>query len=323
MKNSRKGLKSSSIGLLIFIIGGFFCMANEVTLARTYDLYVEAQAAAGGDGSQARPYNSIGKALSQTKEDQIVFVKNGLYQEQIVIPRQVEVLGEDEKRVIIDGGDGADKGDTVYMNHKTKLKNVTVKGGYVGIRVPKRAGVKVDNVTIKKAKKDGVYLEGDKKTRRKDRYERDFEDCKIIDNGAKGMYVKKSQFSIEESEIEDNEEEGIDLRKYVKGRIEDNEFDDNGESHIETKIDKIKLKIKDNNFEDGDRSAIALQSYQGSGGYIYLKDNKIKDNKHYGIKCKRMSNGPAGGWASKLMMIGNKFASNDKGDFSKRCKIDR
>jgi nitrous oxidase accessory protein NosD len=307
-----------------FKCGGLFFLATIFSLfifsqraqARSYDLFVDASNTGTEDGSEANPYNTISEALNQAVVDNKISVKEGTYIEDIVIPREVDVYGEKEKGVIINGGTS---GTTVTMNHKTKLKNVTVDGGEMGIKVLEEAGVDIDNVTVKNAGKYGILLEGNHKTRDYDeRYERLIEDCKIEDNN-KGIYIRRSNAVIIDSEVKDNDEEGIDMRKGVKAKIKDNEIEDNGENNIEFKVDDVKLKIKDNDLKDSDGSGISAQSYQKEKGRVLIEDNKIKDNDNYGLRCSVQKHNPVGGWASIFTFIENIFSGNDKGDFSSRC----
>ncbi|MEA3273278.1 MAG: right-handed parallel beta-helix repeat-containing protein [Patescibacteria group bacterium] len=316
MKNRKRVLEHQ--GLFLLAISICLLMFSSNTHARTYDIYVDASNTGTEDGSADNPYNTITEALAGASENDKILIKNGTYTEHIEIPRNVDVYGEDKKGVIIDGDS---TGTTVKMNHKSKLKKVTVKGGNTGIKVPEKAGVKIIEVKVKKADHDGIVLEGSSRTRKKDRYEREIRECSIKDNGDKGIYIKKSQVIIEDSKIYDNEEEGIDMRKSVKVTIEDNIIKNNGESNIEFKIDDVDLEIIDNKIKKSDRSGISAQSYQGTKGVISIFGNSIKDNDHYGLRCSIQNHAPVGGWSGQLFLGGNTFDDNTKGQFSSACRF--
>jgi len=289
-----------------------------VIYARSYDLYVDVDNTTGvEDGTNANPYNTITEALAVASEGDKILVREGTYTERIVIPRDVEVYGEDKNDTIIDG---ENTGTTVYMNHKSRLQKITVEGGNYGIKVPKKAGVKIKKVKQKKADKDGIYMLGSKSTRSKDKYERIVEDCTIKDNDAKGMYIKRSIVTIEDSKIEDNDEEGIDIRKEVKAKIKNNEITDNGEGNIEFKSDKANLKISKNDIKGAGSSGIAAQSYSGDSGTAKIYDNKIKNSDHYGLRCaimKKSDKLPP--WKDMLFLWDNSFSNNTKGNISAEC----
>ena len=314
MENKKRVLKRQ--GLLLLIVPLCLLMFLPEAQARSYDIYVDADNTGTEDGSSSNPYNTITEALAVASEGDAILVKNGTYAEHITIPRDVEVYGEDKSDVIIDGDT---TGTTVKMNHKSKLKKVTIEGGNTGIKVPEKAGVKIIKVKVKKADHDGIILEGSSKTRKKDRYEREISECTIKDNGEKGIYIKKSQVVIEDSKIIDNGEEGIDIRKSVKATIENNSIENNEESNIEFKIDDVDLEISDNKIKKSDCSGISAQSYQGTKGVISIFDNSIKSNDHYGLRCSIQKHVPVGGWGNQLFLSGNTFSSNDKGNTSSLC----
>jgi len=284
--------------------------------ARTYDIYVDIDNDTGTeDGTSANPYNTITEALAVASEGDKILVKEGTYEENIEIPRDVEVYGEDKSDTIIDGGSS---GNTVYMNHKSRLQKLTVTGGNYGIKVPKKAGVKIKKVKVKDAEKNGIYMLGSDKTAEKDRYERVIEDCTIKDND-KGMYIKRSRIVIEDSKIYDNDEEGIDLRKGVKGKIKNNEIYDNGEGNIEFKINDANLKISKNDIDDAGSSGIAVQSYSEDKGKARIYNNEVKGNDHYALRCTVQKAKLSAPWSDMLFLWDNEMSGNGKGNISSEC----
>ncbi|MBU2025754.1 right-handed parallel beta-helix repeat-containing protein [Patescibacteria group bacterium] len=317
----KPGIKKEKLILGSAAVFLFSLAATLNVQAAEYNLYVDDSNTTGTeDGTSDHPYNTITEALNAAQAGNTIFINNGTYSENIEVPREVELYGENRSNVVIDGGNGDDQGITVKLNHKTKLKKLTIQGGYTGVKVPEKAGVTLNKVTIKDAKNDGVILEGSGATRKNDKYEREFKDCDIEDNGARGMHIYKSRVVIDDSEVTDNEEEGVDLRKGVKATIKGSTIKGNDEGNIEFKIDKVSLKIKNNKISNAGSSGLAAQSYQGIGGKIFITDNKIKNNKKYGLRCAVEHKKPrGGGWGSKIFLSGNSFSSNKKGNISPVC----
>ena len=155
----KRGVKLFELFSLVLLASLF---TVNVAIAREYDLYVDADNDTGTeDGTEDHPYNTITEALAVAQADDYVLIKDGTYEEDITVPREVNVYGESKSGVIIDGGSS---GTTVTLNHKAKLKKVTVKGGATGIEVPVEAGVKIEDVKVKDVEGDGIFLDGNSKT---------------------------------------------------------------------------------------------------------------------------------------------------------------
>jgi len=295
----------------------------------TYDVYVDVDNDSGTeDGSEAHPYDTISEgiaeALTNDEDDRKVFVANGEYREQVKIEESVDLYGESKSKTIIYGKD--DDNDefsyAVKMKHKTKIKNFKIKYGKTGILVDEDSRAKIEDCKIKDFDEIGIeVLRAD----RNDKRLLTVEDCEIYDGDGKAMYIRKRKIFIKDNEIYDNEEEGIDLRSKVKGKIYDNEIYDNGESGIELEMRKVKLKIKDNKIKDNSASGITAQ-YRGNNEtakYVLVEDNKIKDNSDFGLRCSRPQGGtpPIDYFSSPIMLLDNVFENNDAGTFSQMCRM--
>jgi parallel beta-helix repeat protein len=117
--------------------------------------YVEAAAAAGGDGSSSRPFNSITRAIAAAQSGDVIFVRAGVYspsktQEQIPIGSQgigtnglrsnVTLLGAGAATTIIDG------------------ESYTRSDGNGNAVVIPASGVRMAGFTVRKAAQVGIYV---------------------------------------------------------------------------------------------------------------------------------------------------------------------
>ncbi|MEA2007153.1 MAG: right-handed parallel beta-helix repeat-containing protein [Patescibacteria group bacterium] len=299
-----------------------------VVLGRSYDIYVDASNDSGTeDGTSANPYNTISEGISAAllndEDGREVYVANGEYQEQVHVEEDVELFGEDRSNTIIIGRDRDDDDFSyaVKMEHGTKIEDFTVKYGNTGILVEEDSRATIEHCKIKSFDKIGVeVLSADRNNKKIFT----MEDCKIYKGDGKAMYIRKRKIDIRDNKIYDNEEEGIDLRSKVKGKIYDNEIYDNGESGIEFEMRKTKLKIKGNKIKSNDSSAITAQ-YRGKneGGEVLIEDNKLKKNDEFALSC----NNPQGGvppvyyFSSSITMLENALSKNDSGSYAPMCQF--
>lgn len=79
-----------------------------------YDLYVNDDFSAGTDGWDETHFNSIQSAINKCQQNDSIYVYSGLYSENIIIEKYVELYGEDVQSTIIVGLD--DSKDIIYIN---------------------------------------------------------------------------------------------------------------------------------------------------------------------------------------------------------------
>jgi parallel beta-helix repeat protein len=146
----------------------------------------------------------------------------------------------------------------------------------------------------------------------------------ISKNEGKGFYLKKRTVLIEKNEVENNDEEGIDIRSGVKGSIKKNTITKNGESGIELVVGKTDLKISNNKIKSNGASGISNQFYKDSKktGDIKLEKNSIQKNDNYGLQCATPSGGDPSSnyWTKSINLIKNIFSGNGK-SMAKSCKF--
>ena len=96
-------------------------------------LYVDPGAAAGGDGSAARPFQRIGDAVAGAAADAIVAIRPGKYVENIVLRKPISLVGACAERVTIEGP----RTDIAAIEVRTraKLSGLAISGSERGIVV--------------------------------------------------------------------------------------------------------------------------------------------------------------------------------------------
>lgn len=290
------------ITLHVFVCIG--SLSDPVFAYASEKCYVDEDADDDGDGSSDEPYEDIEKALDEDCDT--IVVAKGTYKDDITISTGVRVEGKSREDVVISG--------KVTMKDGATLESCTVSGR--GITVADGADADVSNVRIKGAK-IGIETTGSGKIT--------VDGCMIHDNG-KGLYIQKGKsVKITDTDISDNDEEGLDIRSDVSGTISDNTMENNGESGIEVILGKADLLITDNKIKKNGASGIATQYYKGTGksGAVKIKGNTIEQNKKNGIDCNTPSGGNPGKefWDATLNMSSNKVSGNKDGDFAPECSL--
>lgn len=250
-------------------------------------------------------YKSIAKALEKGCKN--IRVREGTYADTVTIGKDVQVRGDSRKAVKVTGG--------VVLQQGAQLRDVTVAGSG-GITAEKGAHVRVINTTITGAK-IGVMAAGGGAVY--------LDNVSIRDSG-KGMYMQfGTKVTIKKCTVEDNKEEGIDLRANTDGSITGCTIVGNGESGIEVILGRSNLTISGNTIKKNKSSGIATQFYPEAKkeGDVRITKNTITGNSHYAINCKKPSGGKshAGYWDNSLTMTGNTMSGNKHGDFSDACKL--
>ncbi|EKE25793.1 MAG: hypothetical protein ACD_5C00032G0001 [uncultured bacterium] len=302
-----------------FMIGAFSLVS--VSEAYAYDLYVDKDSSSSTeDGTQGNPYKTISaavlKAESNLSGQRSIYISNGTYTESFEINEEMSLTGESKNLTIINGHG---KSKTVDIEATSTISNLTIMEGYVGIYVNAGAGATIKKCKILKTEKMGVEIESSSTS---DSEKVTISGSDISKGEGKGFYIKKRRILIEDNDIEDNEEEGIDIRSGVKGKIKKNTIAKNGESGIELIVGKSDLKITGNKIKSNSASGIANQFYKDSKklGEVLIEKNKISKNDSYGVRCSAPSGGnvPKNYWIKSIDLVRNIFSGNDN-IFAKRC----
>lgn len=296
------------IAVLAVVAAGFLSVPAPRILAASYDYYVEK--GSDGDGSSDDPFGSIGDALTELRDEggDSVYVREGEYAESFTIPDDVSVVGEGKGDVTVSG--------TVRMEDDTELRDLTVTGG--GIVALDGADVEIVDVRVEDTYDIGINAE-------KGKGSVVVRDC-VIEHGRKGLYIQAGRtIRMNGTKVEENEEEGLDIRENVSGVVEGSVFHENGESGIEVILGSAELVIRNNRITDNGSSGIATQYVPVSvkTGDVRIDGNVLQGNDNYGIDCRIPQGGPDSGsyFLNSLVVSGNDVAGNGKGDIASRCRV--
>jgi len=292
-------------GLALLFSFGFLAIKAD---AKDYDIYVDADAGSGGDGSDDDPYNTLEKAIDEADSEDDIYIDNGDYDEDLVIDKRVQLFGEDVKDVVIKG--------KIEIKDNVEAQDLTIDGNVV---VKSGADIIFDNLIIKDAPKIAV-----------DAYPGNGEivikNSTIKNSGTKGVYAQKGRdVIISGCNVYGSEEEGLDLRSNVDGVVSGNNVYDNGESGLEFLVSDSGLQVKNNTFKNNGSNGIAAQYYEDydEKGEILISGNTITGNDKYGLDCNRPQGGDpeADYWSNSITVEDNTISGNDDGSISKDCGL--
>lgn len=264
-------------------------------LTQAYDAYVDKNNTTGmEDGTESAPFDTIGEAIELVSQNiesaRKIWVAAGEYQEQVELIAGTEIFGAGDDKTVILGRNASGKNLnwTIKMGNDSRLKDLGIKYGKQGVLVVSGSSVEIEDCRIYKSQENGIYVE--KAKSKKEKFV--LKDSKVYDSEKRGLYIYKKKIEIEDNEIYNNEEEGIDLRASVDGNIENNKIYDNRESGIEMELRNSNLKIKKNKIYSNNTNGINFQ-YRGKNkaGKVKMESNKVYKNKNYGLRCSK----PAGG----------------------------
>lgn len=304
MKKNKILFSFLSLALLFFVISN--------VKSAGYDFYVNKDYEGEEKGTSENPFKTIEKALEKAQEKSKILVKNGTYEEQLVLKNGIEIYGEEKSKTIIKGKNGS----TIRGNDNNVIKNITILGGSSGIVFEKKG--KIQNCIIKNVRKNAIEaLAGNS--------ELEITNSQITGSG-KGAYIQSGRFvTIEKNKFFKNREEGIDLREKIKGTIHNNQIFENGEGGIEIIVGSSDVSIKNNLIKKNKSSGIATQFYSHAKktGTIEIKNNTIANNGNYGIVCKAPSGGNPSKdyWNNSIEVTENNIERNKLKSISSSCKI--
>ncbi|GBE16354.1 hypothetical protein BMS3Abin15_00168 [bacterium BMS3Abin15] len=241
--------------------------------------------------------------------DKKVYIKRGVYNENVNVKGGMQLIGKDRNGVVISG--------KVTLGNGSKLSKITISKG--SIEIKNGASVIISNVVIKNAHRNAIETIGIGKLI--------LRDSKIYNSGGKGMYIQYGKdVEITGNEIYSNSEEGIDIRSNVDGVISGNDIHDNGEGGIEVILGGSELSISGNTIKSNKASGIAAQYYEiASGlGAVKIKNNKITKNGGYGLTCGLPSGAKqfvATYWRNSIELQENTFSENHGGNINGECYI--
>lgn len=311
LKNLKK-LKNSGVILLAIL----FIIPAISLASKTKEIFVDDDAGSKQDGSYDHPYKTISKALKEADGKTKIIVKRGTYIENIVVSKDVKIIGKEAKKVIIKAENKSQA--TITLENKTEISNLTVEGGKQGVLV-KNSGngeTTIVDCLIRNSRGDGIKIEED--GRSSDR-KVNIIGNKIYENGKSGIYSQKRKIVIMDNEIFDNELDGIDLEDSIKAHIEDNEINQNDGVGIKLRLGKSDITVSKNSFYKNDKDAIEVR-YEGKPGNVIIGKNGFTKNEGFGIvKLYKYSSSNSNFYGLNIEK-NNYFSENKSGQISNPIK---
>ncbi|MDX9913220.1 MAG: right-handed parallel beta-helix repeat-containing protein [Candidatus Moranbacteria bacterium] len=314
-KNSKKTGLLRSVGVLLLAV---IFIAPAVSFARsTRDIYVDANAGSNQDGSIKHPYKKIEDAIKKAKKTDRkveIHVAKGTYRENIEVPSDTKIFGEDKKNTIIKAKDG-DR-PVVKLNHKTEINKFTIEDGEYGVVIDDDDRASVIKCVIKNNDKDGVKI---KRASIDDKYIASVTESDIYDNGRSGIYSEKRRLSLIDNFIHENDGDGIDISGGAQAWIAGNKVKENEKSGMKLTLDGSYIWTKNNTYYENKREGLEVNSYGGTGR-IDINKSKFYKNDKYGIARVKRGTFNNSIWNGLTVQSDAIFWENNQGNISDSIK---
>lgn len=251
----------------------FLAMAGD-----KHKIYVDHNASGKQDGSSRHPYKKLSTAVSKADSRTRIYLKDGVYNENITLPDGAELYGSDEDgAVIIDAKDEDEP--VITLKGGARIVRITVRDGKNGIRTDSDGKVNIIKCNIKSNHQEGIYIKGED-TKKGNQV--NITDSNIENNGNNGIFSEKRKITIQDSRIKNNGSDGISLSSGVDAWIESNSIRENSASGIKARLDGAFIFTKNNTINDNDRAGVEIVSY-GKSGRIDLAKSAIRHNGYFGV----------------------------------------
>ena len=267
--------KGLFLGLLLTIA----VVAPFVVFGSGKTIYVDKNESGSEDGSKSHPYHTISKALKNAHDGDTLSVSKGTYKENVTLPQEVALYARSGDRgdVTIEAKN-TDK-PTIEMKHGSELSHVTIKNGRHGIRVLEDSKVHIFDVHITGSNRDGIHIDSANVNKKKRVL---IDKVEVEKSDRSGIYSEKRFLTIINSDIHDNQSDGLDLAAGTHAWLEDNTFNDNRGSGAKLVLDNANIWSKSNAFKKNGREGIEISSF-GEQGTIGFKRATISGNNRYGV----------------------------------------
>lgn len=229
-----------------------------------------------------RDFPSIQEAIESATANDIIYVKNGVYRENIVIDKPLWLVGEDPNKVIIDGG-GSDF-TIILKAERVLITRFTIVGGGVktgligkgiGLELNKAHNSRITN-NVFRGNRMGIYLHSSDNVSITNN---------IIVNNREGIYLYDSADNyVANNIITDNEYFAIQLFSSTSNHLANNTISRNGIGIYLYKYSN-ENKIEYNKITDGGifliestKNKILSNYLENRGLFVNLVNNSIVDN---------------------------------------------
>ncbi len=222
-------------------------------------LYVDDDNTAGPwDGTEEHPYQHIQDGINNAYEGYTIYVKNGIYYENVIINKTINLDGEDRNNTVIDGS--GNEHVVVVSSPNVRISGFTIQNSG---EEPFDSGIKTltleSNVTIInnliQNNDIGIFLNYG--------YETTWNIIKdnIVQNNRDGIYTHWAyNTEISGNIIQFNSEDGIEMERTENSKIKENTISENVECGIYLRTSSNKNKINGKNVISKNNIAIKLEN---------------------------------------------------------------
>jgi len=134
-KKIKEGIeKNKSIVLAILATLIVLSVVTAPRLMAKGTVFVDADASGTMDGSEEHPFDNIQDAIDKASEKgRNVFIENGHYKDNLELWSDIELVGEERGKVIIEGKN--DDEPVILMYDDSEVHNLVLREGKNGVRV--------------------------------------------------------------------------------------------------------------------------------------------------------------------------------------------
>ncbi len=273
------------------------------------------------NGSVQHPFDRLAKAITfieKHPEFHIISLGPGTYQGPITLPAKTSLIGAGENTVIEIPATSSKEGTVITTEENNLIAHLKITGGGYGLVIQKDAGKTVlFDITITKAHKWGLLNQADSQANIPQVF---LLHSSIVDNKDQGLYLQEGVFYIDDTEIARNGEEGLDLHRGTKTTVKNSNIIANGEGGIEFDLKDGELLIENSIIEKNGSSGVNLQS-SGKHFKVLLKNNLIKENHKFGVRCSIHSGFKRGYFVKHITVENNNIiVQNPSGNISPICR---
>jgi len=133
------------------------CPADRFGDAPAGALFVDASAAAAGDGSRDRPFATIGAALAMAKDGATIAITDGTYTESLDLARAVTLVGRCPSKVTVEGTDPTLP--AIQVRAASTLRDLSVRGPRTGIEIDRSIEVALARVWVHDTPREGIRVD--------------------------------------------------------------------------------------------------------------------------------------------------------------------
>ena len=304
------------IGILFFLTQLVYFPVKSIETNEDNIIYVDDDNINGPwDGTQEHPFKNIQDGINQTSNDVTVFVHNGFYQENLIVEnRSIILLGENQKKTIIDGNRVGDA-LRIIENENFTISCFTIQNAKRAIFMMHTNNTTVSNNIIKNNVEMGIWLVGS--------HGNNFIKNEVVGNDNSGIYFHVSRNNVILENNVTNNGLGVWLAQWCNhNRIFNNNIKENkcgilisvltpfthkeNESiqKVGISLDSEDTDIKGNNVFNNEYGI-----YLNGAPNTNVTANNISGNSINGIWCR----------AAPVLITGNNFIENPLGHAYFKC----